>query len=175
MADGGIKRVIVVTLSGLLSGLICAAHPFPDSIPQGVTVGITFGIIIGAALWWMRLVRPLQVLLFIAASEGCWLIAYHFAKDVTYDLIGEHWYRMLLVGILSGILGAGSLGLCCRYLFTFYRSWRLLLGTAILGGATGAVMMFEIEFLLFPLWQAGFALCLGIGISSTARLKADQN
>ncbi len=156
-------RLFTLTALGLLSGAICAAQPFSDSLPEFALVGIIFGIVIGGALWWMGLIRPLQVLAFIVASEACWLIAYFFAKDVTYDLIGEHWYRMMLAGILSGMLGAASLGLCCRVLFPFFRSWPLLLGTIVVGGMTGAVMTLETGFALYPLWQAGFALFLGIG------------
>jgi hypothetical protein len=173
-AGEGRKCLYTLIFLGFLSGLICAARPLPASVPFEATVGVIFGIIIGGGLWWMRLIQPGKAVLFIVASEACWLAAYYFAKDVTHGLIGEHWYTMLLVGILSGILGAASLGLCCRFLFPFFNSWRLLLCTAILGGATGAVMVFKIEFLLFPLWQAGFALCLGVGISSAGRIKKDR-
>jgi hypothetical protein len=156
------QYLLVLTFSGLLSGIVCAAQPFPDFIPTEASIGIIFGIIVGGTLWKLGLIQPARILLFIISSEVCWLLAYYFAKDVTHDLINNHWYRMLIVGLLSGILGAASLAICCRVLLTFFRSMRLLFWTSVLGGVTGALLYFDSEYVLFPVWQAGFAFCLAM-------------
>lgn len=162
------RPVEVAVVAGLVSGAL-SAFLFSIGTQQysWVAPGVAFGVIFGAVLFLMRLARLWQAALFAAASELCWYAAYRFALSL-FEWIGNSLQdaegRMVIVGLAAGVLGAALLAGGTAALFPWFRSWRRILATAAVGGATGMLTGLEWGegYPLFIVWQGAFALCLAL-------------
>ncbi len=177
------RRVVVMVGLGLFSGLVCASVEYwPDAISNLIpgrdenVVGVVFGIVVGVYLYRLGLATAATAVAFLVASEGAWLVAHYFATDVAFDyaerVCAADPCTFALVGIPSGVLGAGLLVIAIWFLFPFFRQPRLAMATVAVGGLAGALLGFRTVFVLFPIWQAAFAYCLARGFPPPASPEA---
>lgn len=159
---------------GLFSGLLCTSvERWPDAISNLIpgrdenVIGVVFGLIVGLYLYRLGLATAAKAAMFLVASEASWLVAHYFATDVALDyaerVCEADWCSFTLVGIPSGVLGAGLLVVAIWFLFPFFRQPRLAMVTVAVGGLAGALLGFRNLFILFPIWQGAFAYCFARG------------
>jgi hypothetical protein len=162
------RRIVLAVVAGLASGALSAfLFDLDEQRFAAVAPGLTFGIVFGSALVLLHLARVWQAVLFAAASELSWYLAYLFSLSL-FEWIGntlrEAEGKMVVIGFAAGMLGAVLLGGATAGLFPWLRSWRRHLAIAMAGGAAGLLLGLDWGkgYPLFIAWQGAFALCLAL-------------
>jgi hypothetical protein len=130
--------------------------------------GILFGVTVCWYLWHRRLIRPWQIVAYIAAAT----ISNFIATNFTVGMV-DRIESPIVLGMAAGLMGAGCLTAMSLAVFTFVR--RLLpcllmvaAGT-LLGGLLWPALEDSSQFglgflLLYAAWQSGYAAALGTAL-----------
>lgn len=168
------RRAVVMVLLGVVSGVIGKFTIAFEWFGGQASIGIVFGVLIAAYLVRIGLATVVRAFGFVLCSVASWMVAYQTAREIFGALpetFADDW-KFLIAGIVAGLLGAGLLAAAIAVLFPYFRRWRPVLRTALVGGAFGALlwpaMVWDYALLLFPPWQAAFALCFALGFPAVA-------
>lgn len=130
--------------------------------------GLIFGVVVGGFLWLRDLIRPGQLLAYLAAATVANFVATNFAVGMV-DAIDS----AAVLGMAAGLLGAACLTVLSLLLIPFVRRWLpclLMVGAGtLLGGLLEPALKESGEYvpgllLLYAVWQAGYAGALGTAL-----------
>ncbi len=143
---------------------------FPE-VAWEVSVGVIFGAVMGGALARRGPATARQAIVFALLATLSWLAAHRFGVMVANRLnLGP-----FVVGILSGLLGAGGVAGSLAWLFPLYRNRRAWLTIAGTGGAFGMLLAGPSGFTLFPPWQAAVGLAIAWPLWRDAQESANRS
>lgn len=175
------RRAVIMMLLGVISGVVGNLTAEFDWLGGPASVGIVFGVFIAVYLVTIRLATVVRAAGFALCSVAAWMIAYRSAIELVDALpssLSEDW-RVFVVGIVAGLLGAALLAAAIAALFRFFRRRRLIVRTALVGAAFGALLWPAMEWDFLPVllapWQAAFALCFALGFPAIAERTASRS
>lgn len=175
------RRVIIMVLLGAVSGTAGNFTTDVEWLGGPLSIGIIFGVVIGAYLVMIGLATVFRAVGFALCSIATWMIAYRAAARIANALPEsiDETMKYMIAGIIAGLVGAGLLAGAIAVLFPYFRRWRFVLRTALVGMATGALLVVlavedsrAIGILLFAPWQAAFALCFALEFPPDAKEKS---
>lgn len=174
------RRVVIMLLLGIVSGIIGNFTGQVKWLGGPASVGIVFGVVIGVYLVTIGVATMVRAAGFALCSVATWMVAYQtaqkiyqaFPQSITDEL------KLPFVGVVAGVLGAGLLAAAIAALFPFFRRRRLVVRTALMGGAFGLLLwpalMWNILAVLVSPWQAAFAVCFALGFPAVAGEPASE-
>ncbi len=176
------RRVVVMTVLGFASGILCSFVYQIGPLWRELSVGVSFGILIGAYLFHLGLTGPIKAVAFAGLTMLSWLAAERAAIEI-FDSLGDTGdflsWPGLVTGVSAGLIGAGLLVLAIMSLCPFFRQPRLAIATVLVGGATGALLtltdVVDSGLVLFPIWQAAFAFCVALGFPDAETMAGVSN
>jgi hypothetical protein len=129
--------------------------------------GLLFGALIG---WWIHRTQVRSLLRWIGfavATTVSWYAAIYGAIEV------DGWFaysdpRYAVPGLAGGLIGSLITALGAAALYPFARRYGIVLAMVIMGTGAGALLHAE-RLVLFPVWQAAVAACLGIALHRARR------
>lgn len=174
------RRVVIMMLLGIVSGVIGNFTGQVKWLGGPSSVGIVFGLIIGVYLVRIGLATMVRAAGFALCSVATWMVAYQTAQKI-YEAFPQSItdeLKLPFVGLVAGMLGAGLLAAAIAALFPFFRRRRLVVRTALVGAAFGALLWPAMEWDYLPVllapWQAAFALCFALGFPAIAEGTASE-
>lgn len=162
----GVVTALVQPFDGLIYGTVRDMLTEPWSNAWEFVAVLGPGFLFGGLLgWWIHRTHQASVLRWLAltvAGIASWYLAVSGAIRVD-EWIPAQSSQYALPGLAGGLIGAAVVLAAAALLYPFARQWKPGLAMLVLGTAFGAILHVE-EIVLFPLWQAAVAACLGVAL-----------
>ena len=153
---------------GILSGLLCAYAPETAEkftiLDVPVYQGLIFGIVIGFAVFRWGSANWISALLALVVTIAAWIAAMRGFYLITDDARTN----IYIGGLVAGAIGAAGTILGGAITIPALRDPRSWILTVFVGAIAGMLVVPENFLLLFVIWQAAVAACIGHALTRHA-------